>query len=68
MTQITFDSDFGMIAMTEKAADAWHWATAQGITDEQPSEIFETVMQQEIVSFCTSAGTVSFDTADFVEA
>ena len=65
--QFIFRSGLSMVAMTPKAADAWQWAIDKGIIDEQPKDIFETVAEQDVVTFCTSSGCVTFDLNDFVE-
>ena len=69
MSRILIDTEAGVFAMTSKAADAWRWATKLGIIDEEPSEIFHTLTEQEIVTYQNNHGlSVSFDCNDFVEA
>jgi len=50
--------------LTDAALDLYLWATEKGIVDETVEWIIETVLEQEIVSFATPQGTVSFDVND----
>ena len=50
--------------LNDKAVDLYLWAKDKGIVDESVEWIVETVLDQEIVSFSTSQGTVSFDVND----
>jgi len=50
--------------LTDESLDLYLWATEKGIVDETVEWIIETVLEQEIVSFSTSQGTVSFDVND----
>lgn len=52
------------MTLNEKAIDAYLWATDKGIVDKSVEWIIATVLEQEIVSFSTSQGTVSFDVND----
>ncbi len=58
-----------MYTLTQEAHERIIWAEHKGILDADeysPSEIAEIVAEQEIVSMCTPAGTVSFDIDDLV--
>ena len=50
-----------IMTLNDEALDLYLWATQKGIVDESVEWIVETVLDQEIVSFSTSKGTVSFD-------
>ena len=50
--------------LNNTAIDLYLWATDKGIVDESVDWIIEKVLEQEIVSFSTSQGTVSFDVDD----
>jgi uncharacterized protein YlzI (FlbEa/FlbD family) len=50
--------------LNDTAIDLYLWATDKGIVDESVDWIIEKVLDQEIVSFSTSQGTVSFDIDD----
>lgn len=52
------------MTLTDEALDLHLWATQKGIVDESVEWIVETVLDQEIVSFSTPQGTVSFDVND----
>ena len=52
------------MTLNDEALDLYLWATEKGIVDETVDWIIETVLEQEIVSFATSQGTVSFDIND----
>ena len=55
--------------LTKEARDALVWAIDNGVIDpdqETEKSIIETVEDQEIVSFCNSNGTVSFDIHDVI--
>lgn len=52
------------MTLNDTAYDAYLYGTAKGIVDETVEWIIETVLEQEIVSFSTSKGTVSFDIND----
>lgn len=52
------------MTLNDEALDLYLWATEKGIVDETVEWIIETVLDQEIVSFSTSQGTVSFDVND----
>ena len=52
---------------TKDAIDRFFWAKDKNIlTDEKIDEIIDTVINQEIVSFSTCNGTVSFDIDDII--
>lgn len=52
---------------TKDAIDRFFWAKDKNIlTDEKIEEIIDTVINQEIVSFSTVNGTVSFDIDDII--
>ena len=50
--------------LNDTAIDLYLWAKGKGIVDESVDWIIEKVLEQEIVSFSTSQGTVSFDVDD----
>ena len=52
------------VMLNDAAIDLYLWAKDKGIVDESVEWIIETVLDQEIVSFSTSQGTVSFDIHD----
>ena len=52
------------MTLNDEALDLYLWATQKGIVDETVDWIIETVLDQEIVSFSTAKGTVSFDIND----
>ena len=52
------------MTLNDTAMDLYLYGTAKGIVDETVEWIIETVLEQEIVSFSTSKGTVSFDIND----
>ena len=47
-----------------EAIQARDWALQKGIPVDQVDEIIKIVLDQEIVSYCTENGTVSFDYLD----
>ena len=55
--------------LTKEARDALAWAIDNGVISsgqETEESIIKTVENQEIVSFCNSKGTVSFDIHDVI--
>lgn len=53
-----------MLTLNIKGFTRYNDALLRGITiEDTPEEIAEIVMQQEIVSYCTDRGCVSFDTS-----
>lgn len=50
--------------LNDTAIDLYLWAKDKGIVDESVDWIIEKVLEQEIISFSTSQGTVSFDVDD----
>ena len=52
------------MTLNDEAVDLYLWAKEKGIVDETVEWIVETVLEQEIVSFSTPQGTVSFDVND----
>ena len=55
-----------MFTLNRNAIDAFIQGEKEGIIDESIDWIISTVLEQEIVSFCTSKGTISFDVEDLV--
>ena len=53
------------VYITIEAAEAYTKGVANGTIDDPIERIFSTVMDQEIVSYCSSKGTYSFDAEDF---
>jgi hypothetical protein len=43
---------------------AYNKAFAAGVVTDTPQEIIEIIMDQEIVSYCTENGSISFDYND----
>ncbi len=56
-----------MFELNQTAMEAYDYGISLDIIDEDVEWIVETVLAQEIVSFSTSRGTVSFDIYDLVE-
>jgi hypothetical protein len=59
-----------MITLTREAFDAYLWAVRKGIIDsevETIDDIIEIVTSQEIVTYASVKGQVSFDVGDLVE-
>lgn len=53
-----------MLTLNTKGFKRYNAALLRGIEiNDTPEEIAEIVLQQEIVSYCTSRGCVSFDTS-----
>ena len=52
------------MTLNSEAMEVYLWATDKGIVDESVEWIIGTVLDQEIVSFSTTEGTVSFDVYD----
>ena len=50
--------------LTSEALEAREWALEKGIPVDTVEEIIKIVLDQEIVSYCTENGTVSFDHYD----
>ena len=50
-----------MFTLNKNAIDAFIQGEKDGIIDESIDWIISTVLEQEIVTFCTSKGCVSFD-------
>lgn len=59
-----------MYQLNKKATDLYYENVIEKKIIDEPQEwIVKTILDQEIVSFCTSEGCVSFDTSDieFIE-
>lgn len=54
-------------ALNREALEAYDWAFDLGIVDDTVEEIVQIVLDQEIVSYCSDKGTVSFDVYDLEE-
>ena len=52
--------------LTPEARQARDWALEKGIPVDSVDEIIETVLDQEVVSYCSENGTVTFDYLDVV--
>ena len=50
--------------LTPEARQARDWALEKGIPVDSIDEIIETVLDQEVVSYCSENGTVTFDYLD----
>tara|TARA_R110002012_G_scaffold53145_1_gene136649 strand:- start:386 stop:562 length:177 start_codon:yes stop_codon:yes gene_type:complete len=55
-----------VFTLNRNAIDAFIKGEKDGIIDENIDWIISTVLEQEIVTFCTSKGCVSFDVEDLV--
>ena len=53
-----------MYQLNKKATDIFYEGIEKGIIDETQEWIVDTVLDQEIVTFCTEHGCRSFDTSD----
>ncbi len=49
---------------TNEALSAYSKGAADGTITDTVAEIIETIIKQEIVSYCSKHGTYSFDTDD----
>ena len=52
--------------LTAEAVQARDWALQKGIPVDTVEVIIETVLDQEVVSYCSEEGTVTFDYLDVV--
>jgi hypothetical protein len=52
--------------LTPEARQARDWALEKGIPVDTVEMIIETVLDQEVVSYCSEQGTVTFDYLDVV--
>jgi transcriptional regulator len=56
------------MTLTQEAIERIYWANERGIkVDYTPQEIADIVYEQEIITFCSRNGSVSFDVDDLVE-
>ena len=53
--------------MSIQSAQAYTKGVADGTIDDSIEEIYNIVLDQEIVSYCSSKGSYSFDIYDFRE-
>ena len=53
--------------LTAEALQARDWALEKGIPVDPVEAIIETVLDQEVVSYCSEQGTVTFDVYDVIE-
>ena len=56
-----------MYEFNRKAFEAYQYGVERGIVSDTESEIINIILRQEIVSYCTSKGCVSFDYNDLQE-
>ena len=56
-----------MYEFNRKAFEAHQYGVERGIVSDSESEIISIILEQEIVSYCTSKGCVSFDYNDLQE-
>ena len=56
-----------MYEFNRKALEDYNNAVERGIVTDRESEIISIILDQEIVSYCTSKGCVSFDYSDLQE-
>ena len=54
------------LVFNKTAMEAYEWAVDNGICDDPIEDIIDIVMDQEVVSYCTSKGSVTFDIYDVV--
>ena len=52
--------------LTPEARQARDWALEKGIPVDSVEVIIETVLDHEVVSYCSEQGTVTFDYLDVV--
>ena len=52
--------------LTPEARQARDWALEKGIPVDSIDEIIETVLDQEVVAYCSENGTVTFDVSDLI--
>jgi hypothetical protein len=52
------------MTLNNKAIASYNKAFNQGIVSDTIKEIVETLYNQEVVSYCTSEGCITFDYAD----
>ena len=52
--------------LTAEARQARDWALQKGIPVDSIEVIIKTVLDQEVVSYCSEQGTVTFDYLDVV--
>ena len=52
--------------LTPEAEQARDWALQKGIPVDPIEVIIETVLDQEVVSYCSENGTVTFDIYDVI--
>lgn len=53
---------------SQEALEAYEYGVDQGIVDDTMDEIIQIVLDQEIVSYCSEKGTISFDVYDLEES
>ena len=53
--------------LNEEATKEYDQGVHEGVIDESKEWIVNTVLEQEIVTFCTSEGQYSFDYCDLIE-
>ena len=53
--------------LNNEATKAYNQGVLEGVVDESKKWIIETVLEQQIVTFCTSKGQYSFDYYDLIE-
>ena len=53
--------------LTNEAREALAKGQEDGTITDTEAQIIETVLKQEVVSYCSSAGTYTFDYMDVVE-
>tara|TARA_R110002020_G_scaffold76043_2_gene193103 strand:+ start:1529 stop:1711 length:183 start_codon:yes stop_codon:yes gene_type:complete len=53
--------------LNDEATKAYNQGVHEGVIDESKEWIINTVLEQEIVTFCTSEGQYSFDIYDLIK-
>jgi|8_EtaG_2_1085327.scaffolds.fasta_scaffold189712_2 hypothetical protein len=53
--------------MTVQSAQAYARGVKDGTIDDSINEIYNIVLEQEVVSYCSSKGSYTFDIYDFGE-
>jgi len=55
-----------IFTLTPEAQEAYDWAVEKGICDDSLDKLFVTILDQEVVSYCSEEDTVTFDYMDIV--
>ena len=55
-----------IFTLTPEAQEAYDWAVEKGICDDSLAELFVIILDQQVVSYTSEEGTVTFDFNDLV--